>query len=88
MLPHYGLEEKNRSSLYLHDLLCEKKVIFLNEKNISELIGYKAIVKLKDSLTNRSEIHIILTGFSNNSAKNLFDKLEKLPLNEIYGDNK
>ena len=68
------------------NLLCESKIIFLNKENLTELEGYKANLKLK-GLLEHSEIHIVLTGFSQKAAKCLYDKLRALPKNEIYSDN-
>lgn len=80
------IDERPRWS-NIEELICEKKVIFLNKENLVELEGYKATVKLKEGLLEHSEIHIVLTGFSPQAAKALYEKLKPLLKHEIYSDN-
>jgi hypothetical protein len=56
-----------------------EKVIFLNDKNLEVLKGYKAYAQMN----RQGEIHIILTGLNKKSSKNLFDVLEALKPKEI-----
>jgi hypothetical protein len=56
-----------------------EKVIFLNDKNLDVLKGYKAYAQM----SRQGEIHIVLTGLNKKSSKNLFDALEALKPNEI-----
>jgi hypothetical protein len=82
----------DRQGLFPRDfyaVINKNKVIFLNDKNLGFLKGYKAYVNLKKTKkTENGEIHIIITGKSWKSAKILFDKLEALDPNEIISDNK
>lgn len=72
---------------YLPEMPNYSKVIFLNKENLAELEGYKATIEMFGGLHGKQEIHIVLTGFSWDSAKALFDKLKALPKEEIYSDN-
>lgn len=74
--PYFSLEMPNYT-----------KIIFLNKENLAEFEGYKASVEMYGGLMGKQEIHIILTGFSWNAAKILFDKLKPLPKEEIYSDS-
>ena len=56
-----------------------EKVIFLNDKNLEVLKGYKAYAQMN----RQGEIRIILTGLNKKSSQNLFDALEALKPNEI-----
>jgi hypothetical protein len=69
------------------ELPLHSKIVFLNKENLVEFEGYKASVEIFGGLLDKDEIHIVLTGFSYNSAKALFDKLKALPKNEIYSSN-
>jgi hypothetical protein len=60
-----------------------EKVVFLNDKNLELLKGYKAFVQMK----RQGEIHLVITGLSKDSSKNLFDKLESLNTADITSDN-
>lgn len=77
----------DRQPYYLPEMPNYSKIIFLNKENLSELEGYKASIELYGGLMGKQEVHIILTGFSIDSAKALFDKLKALPQHEIYSDN-
>jgi hypothetical protein len=61
-----------------------EKVVFLNDKNLEILKGYKAYVQMN----RQGEIHIIITGLSKDSSKNLFDNLEAINTADIISDNK
>ena len=61
-----------------------EKVVFLNDANLKILKGYKAYVQMN----RQGEIHIIITGLSKDSSKNLFDNLEALNTADIMSDNK
>jgi hypothetical protein len=76
-----------RQPYYVPEMPNYSKIIFLNKENLAELEGYKASVELYGGLMGKQEVHIILTGFSFNSAKALFDKLKALPKHEIYSDS-
>ena len=67
----------------------ESKVIFLNDKTVELLNGYKAHLRLYESGEKEEygEIHVIITGKSFKSAKTLFDKLEEMDSNEIISSN-
>ena len=76
----------DRNPYYFPEMPNYSKIIFLNKENLVELEGYKASVELFGDLMGKQEIHIVLTGFSFQSAKTLFDKLNALPKNEIYSN--
>ena len=61
-----------------------EKVVFLNDANFEILKGYKAYVQMN----RQGEIHIIITGLSKDSSKNLFDNLEALNKADIISYNK
>jgi hypothetical protein len=61
-----------------------EKVVFLNDKNLEQLKGYKAYVQV----SRQGEIHITITGLSAVSAEAFFDKLEALNPKEIVSENK
>ena len=61
-----------------------EKVVFLNDKNLEILKGYKSYVQMN----RQGEIHIIITGLNKDSSKNLFDNLEALNTADIISDNK
>jgi hypothetical protein len=61
-----------------------EKVVFLNDANLEILKGYKVYVQMN----RQGEIHIIITGLSKDSSKNLFDNLEALNTADIMSDNK
>jgi hypothetical protein len=61
-----------------------EKVVFLNDKNLEVLKGYKAYVQV-----NRyGEVHVVITGLNRDSSQKLFDDLEALNTAEVTGDNK
>ena len=66
--------------------ICPKvlKVVFLNDANLKILKGYKAYVQMN----RQGEIHVIITGLSKDSSKNLFDNLEALNTADIMSDSK
>lgn len=81
--PHYRKE-------WTPDIeILDSKVVFLNKENLEKLEGYKAIVEYKQLLLRHFgdsyEIHIILTGFSAEGAKRLFDSLKDMRPEEVYG---
>jgi hypothetical protein len=61
-----------------------EKVIFLNDKNLGLLKGYKAYVQV----SHEGEILITITGLSKQCSKSFFDKLETLKPTEIASDKK
>ncbi len=61
-----------------------EKIVFLNDKNLDTLRGYKAYVQA----TNLGEIHITITGLSTQSVNSVFNKLEALDQKEIVSDRK
>ena len=61
-----------------------EKVVFLNDTNLEILKGYKAYVQMN----RQGEIHIIITGLSKDSSKNLFDNLDAMKTADIVSDNK
>ena len=75
-----------RSKLWMLKNLAKglEKVVFLNDKNLESLKGYKAYVQMN----NQGEIHIIITGLSKESSKNLFDNLDAMKTADIVSDNK
>lgn len=72
---------------YIPEMPNYSKIVFLNKENLAELEGYKASVEIYGGLMGKQEIHVILTGFSWDAAKALFDKLKALPAHEIYSDS-
>jgi hypothetical protein len=60
-----------------------EKIVFLNDKNLEQLKGYKAYVQV----SREGEIHITVTGLNTASAKAFFDKLEALNPREIISDS-
>ena len=61
-----------------------EKVVFLNDKNLDVLKGYKAYVQ-----TNRQgEIHITITGLSKQCSTALFESLEALNATDVISDSK
>ena len=64
--------------------VSSEKVVFLGDKNLENLRGYKAYVQM----TRQGEIHVIITGLSKDGSKNLFDSLEALNTEDIISDNK
>jgi len=59
-----------------------EKVVFLNNKNLEALKGYKAYVQT----SREGEIHITITGLSKQCSKTLFDDLEALDAVEFVSD--
>jgi hypothetical protein len=62
---------------YLHNV--PEKVVFLNDKNLGLLKGYKAYVQV----SHEGEILITITGLSKQCSKNFFDNLEALNAAEV-----
>jgi hypothetical protein len=60
------------------------KVVFLNDKNLEHLKGYKAYVQV----SHQGEIHITITGLSEQGAATIVGKLEALNTNEIVSNDK
>jgi hypothetical protein len=60
-----------------------EKVVFLNDKNLEVLKGYKAYVQMN----RQGEIHIVITGLNKNSSQKLFDDLEALNTADITSDS-
>ena len=60
-----------------------EKVVFLNDKNLEILKGYKAHVQL----SHQGEIHVVITGLSMDSSKGVFDGLEALDPADVVSDN-
>jgi len=60
-----------------------EKVVFLNNKNVEVLKGYKAYVQVN----RKSETHTVITGLNKNSSRKLFDDLEALDTADITSDN-
>jgi sortase (surface protein transpeptidase) len=60
-----------------------EKVVFLNDKNVEVLKGYKAYVQVN----RQGEIHIIIAGLSKDSSKTLFDNLEALNTADTITDD-
>jgi hypothetical protein len=60
-----------------------EKVVFLNDKNLEVLKGYKAHVQL----SRQGEIHVVITGLSRDSSKGVFDDLEALDPADVVSDN-
>jgi len=75
-----------RSKLWMLKNLSKgsEKVVFLNDKNLESLKGYKAYVQMN----RQGEIHMIITGLSKESSKSLFDKLDAMKTADIVSDNK
>ena len=65
----------------------DEKIVFLNQANLAVIEGYKANVEWKAEWTcsRRHEIHVVLTGFSEKGAKDLFNKLKAMNPEEIKG---
>jgi hypothetical protein len=61
-----------------------EKVIFLNDKNLGLLKGYKAYVQVR----HEGESLITITGLSKQCSKSFFDNLETLNPKEMVSDNK
>jgi hypothetical protein len=59
-----------------------EKVVFLNDKNLETLKGYKAYVQM----SRRGEIQITITGLSEQCSRKLFDGLEAMKATEIVSD--
>lgn len=60
------------------------KVVFLNEKNLEHLKGYKAYVQVN----RQGEIQLTITGLSEQAAATVVNKLDALNPNEIISNNK
>ena len=60
------------------------KVVFLNDQNLDVLKGYKAYVQVN----RQGEIHITITGLSEQGAATIVGKLEPLNPKEIVSENK
>ena len=60
-----------------------EKVVFLNDKNLEVLKGYKAHVQL----SRQGEIHVVITGLSREGSKGVFDDLEALDPADVVSDN-
>jgi hypothetical protein len=58
---------------------ASEKVVFLNDKNLAVLKGYKAYVQVN----RQGEIHITITGLSKQCSKSFFDNLEALNAAEV-----
>jgi sortase (surface protein transpeptidase) len=61
-----------------------EKIVFLNDKNLELMKGYKAYVQMN----RQGEIHMIITGLSKESSKSLFDNLDSMKTADIVSDNK
>ena len=59
-----------------------EKVVFLNDKNLEVLKGYKAYVQT----SREGEIRITITGLSKQCSKTLFDDLEALDATKFVSD--
>lgn len=57
------------------------KIVFLGEKNLDKLRGYKAYLDLRSE-----SVCLTLTGLSLQSARRLFDSIEKMKDEEIHGE--
>ena len=75
-----------RSKLWMLKNLAKgsEKIVFLNDKNLESLKGYKAYVQMN----RQGEIHLIITGLSKESSKSLFDNLDSMKTADIVSDNK
>lgn len=74
-----------RYRYWLKDLRkAPEKIVFLNDKNLDLLKGYKAYVEVD----NRGEIHITITGLSAQSVNAVYNKLEALNPAETVIENK
>jgi hypothetical protein len=75
-----------RSKLWMLKNLAKgsEKVVFLNDKNLELMKGYKAYVQMN----RQGEIHMIITGLSKESSKSLFDNLDAMKTVDIVSDNK
>lgn len=89
LYPNLGYQPRteHKPFWYLPEMPNYSKIIFLNKENLAELEGYKASIEVFGKLLEKQEIHIVLTGFSWQSAKDLFNKLKALPKEEIISDN-
>lgn len=63
------------------------KIVFLNKENLETLEGYKAAVEIHCGKFGRFEIHVIMTDYSAESARKLFDELKAMKPEEIKGVN-
>ena len=70
-------EEKEESENPL-----ETKIVFLGKDNLEKLRGYKAFLDLWID----GEVCLTITGQSLESAKTLFDSIEKMRDEEIHGN--
>ena len=61
----------------LHNI--PEKVVFLNDKNLEVLKGYKAYVQV----SREGEILITITGLSKQCSKSFFENLETLKTAEV-----
>ena len=59
-----------------------EKVVFLNDKNLEVLKGYKAYVQV----SRQGEIYITITGLSKMRSTALFESLEALKAAEVVSD--
>jgi hypothetical protein len=59
-----------------------EKEVFLNDKNLNLLKGYKAYVQAN----NQGEIHLAITGLSDQTVTAVFNRLEALSPKEIASD--
>jgi hypothetical protein len=74
---------RNTFKMLRHLSRNSEKVVFLNDKNLEVLKGYKAYVQVK----RQGEIHVVITGLNKDSSQKLFDDLEALNTAEITSDN-
>lgn len=87
MFPHQPsilsrVERRPPSGLFEVD----QKIVFLNAENLKVIECYKATVTLNNILlSDRAEIHIVLTGNSKAGAERLFDQLKAMTPSEING---
>ena len=61
---------------------ASEKVVFLNDKNLEVLKGYKAYVQV----SRQGEIYITITGLSKMRSTALFESLEALKAAEVVND--
>jgi hypothetical protein len=61
-----------------------EKVIFMSDKNLEVLKGYKAYVQVN----RQGEIQITITGLSKQCSRRLFDNLEALNAADVASGNK
>ncbi len=71
LYPNLGYQSRIEHRPFWHqpELPNYSKIIFLNKENLAELEGYKASIEVFGDLLGKQEIHIVLTGFSWQSAK-------------------